>query len=189
MSLIKNTKGGKDSNSYVSLEEALSYFSTRLNTSEWDSATQDIQERALIMASSILDSMNFSGRKWKSGSPDSEDYQALQWPRYPDYNDPYLLGIPHLMTTSVSEREWIDSNGVPLIPKALKDAVCEQAYFLLRTIKGLDKREHLKGQGLKSISYPDINETFDNSFPIAPAAYRHLSKLNCLQSSIKITRG
>ena len=67
--------------------------------------------------------------------------------------------------------------------------MCEQAYFLLRTIKGLDTREHLKGQGLKSISYPDINETFDNSFPIAPAAYRHLSKLNCLQSSIKITRG
>lgn len=141
------------------------------------------------MATSILDTLNFSGRKWKDGSVDSEDYQALRWPRYPEYSDPYMLGIPHLMSTTVIERDWLNSKGEPIIPKALKDATCEQAYFLLRTIKGLDKREHLKGQGLKSISYPDVNETFEGSTPIAPAAYRYLSKLNCLKNSLNITRG
>ena len=189
MSLIKSDKGSKDSNSYVSLEEANSYFLTRLNSNEWDSASDDIKEKALIMATSTLDSLNFSGRKWKEGASDSDNYQSLKWPRYPDYNDPYLLGIPHLMSTTVNEREWLDSKGEPVIPKPLKDAVCEEAYFLLRSIKGLDKREHLRGQGLKSISYPDINETFEDASPIAPAAYRHLSKLNCLQNSLRIIRG
>ena len=189
MSLIKCVKGAKDSNCYLSLEEAKSYFSTRLNSSEWDNASEDVQEKALIMATSTLDTLNFSGRKWKEGALDSEDYQALQWPRYPDFKDPYMLGIPHLMSTTVNSREWLDSKGEPAIPIFLKHAVCEEAYFLLRTIKGLDKREHLRGQGLKSISYPDINETFEDSVPIAPAAYRYISKLNCLQSSLRITRG
>ena len=189
MSLIISEKGSSTANSYISLEEADLYFSTRLNSSEWESADTTNREKALIMATRILDTLSFSGRKWKDGSPEDKDYQALQWPRFPEYNDPYMLGIPHLMTSPSPEREWVNLHNEPIMPTALKNATCEQAYFLLRTIQGLDKREHLKGQGLKSISYPDINETFESSFPIAPAAYRFLSKLNCLQSSLRIVRG
>lgn len=189
MSLIKSDKGAKDSNCYLTLEEAEAYFSVRLNTSEWDKALENIKEKALIMATSVIDTLDFSGKKWKEGAPDSDNYQALSWPRYPDYSDPYMLGIPHLMGSTRESREWVDSKSEPIIPKALKDAVCEQAYFLIRAVKGIDKREHLKGQGIKSISYPDINETFVDTAPIAPAAYRCLNKLNCLNSTIRIVRG
>lgn len=189
MSLIISDKGGPDSNSYVSLEEAKQYFSVRLNSGEWDKADDSQKEKSLIMATSSIDTLHFAGRKWKEGSVGADDYQALEWPRYPEYSDPYMLGIPHLMTSTKESREWVDKDNVPVIPRYLKDAVCEQAYFLLRAVKGLDKREHLKAQGLTSISYPDINEVFEGNLPIAPAALRALNKLNCLSSSLRIVRG
>lgn len=176
-------------NSYVSLEEAQAYFATRLHVGEWDKASESDKEKALVMATSIIDSLSFSGRKYKEGNPGSEDYQALEWPRYPEHHDPYLLGIPHLFDYSKATREWVDNEGTPIIPKALKNAVCEEAYFLLRAGRGLDKREHLKAQGLNSISYPDINENFTTTTAICPAATRQLTKLNCVESSLRVVRG
>lgn len=81
MALIKAEKGGKDSNCYITLEEAEKYFEVRLNTAEWEKATDVIKEKALIMATGVIDILDFSGKKWKEGTPDSEDYQALSWPR------------------------------------------------------------------------------------------------------------
>jgi hypothetical protein len=43
------------SNSYVTVEEAASYFDTRLNSSAWTSALADDKARALIQASRIFD--------------------------------------------------------------------------------------------------------------------------------------
>lgn len=176
-------------NSYASLAEAEAYFATRLHAGEWVKASELDKEKALITATSVIDSLSFSGRKYKEGNPGSEDYQSLEWPRYPEHSDPYLLGIPHLMNYTKETREWVDNAGTPIIPKALKDAVCEEAYFLIRAGRGLDKREHLKAQGLNSISYPDINETFITTTAICPAASRHLAKLGCIESSLRVVRG
>lgn len=176
-------------NSYVSLEEAESYFEGRIHSREWSSASEENKKKALITATSILDSLQFIGRKYKEGNPGSEDYQALQWPRYPAYDDPYLLGIPHLFSYTKETREWVNAAGVPIIPKALKDATCEEAYFLICAGRGLDKREHIKAQGLNSVSYPNISESYAVSTAICPAAMRHLAKIACVESCVRVVRG
>lgn len=77
MPTIDATVGGADANCYVTLSEASDYFDERLYTSDWDDATQDDQERALIMATRRLDQESYEGVR---DDVDHED-QALEWPR------------------------------------------------------------------------------------------------------------
>ena len=52
---IDATVGGIASNSYVSLEDANTYFSTRLHAETWTSASDADKEAALITATNIID--------------------------------------------------------------------------------------------------------------------------------------
>jgi len=93
--------------SYATVAEADTFFSRRLYTTPWTGADQDDKERALIMASSLLDShMTYQGMK-------TGDTQALSWPRYGIYDKSGFL-VPS--TT---------------LPQALKDATSELAKWLL----------------------------------------------------------
>ena len=72
---IDATISGTDSNSYVTLDEANAYFSTRLHSDTWNSASDADKEAALITSTNIIDwYYNYKGAKTVST-------QNLQWPR------------------------------------------------------------------------------------------------------------
>ena len=70
-----------DDNSYVALADAETYFNERLNVNSWDDAEEDDKKRALIMATTAIDNLNFTGET-------TESSQTLQFPRYDDSNIP-----------------------------------------------------------------------------------------------------
>lgn len=103
-------------NSYVTLEEAFDYFSLLLGADAWDAATDADRTRALASATREIDRQVFRGRK-------AEPDQPLAFPRSYDAPVPVPMGT-----------RWAQINGwwTELeVPRAVKDATCEQALFLL----------------------------------------------------------
>lgn len=112
--VIDATLSGANSNSYVTLAEANSYFEARLHTSVWDAASDDDRNRALAMATKRIEQENFYGDRASSA-------QKLKFPRV---NIGYLDGI------------LLDDT----IPNILKEAQFELAIHLLSvnmTLKGV----------------------------------------------------
>jgi|SaaInl4_135m_RNA_FD_contig_123_9438_length_7068_multi_5_in_2_out_0_4 hypothetical protein len=72
-----------DTNSYVSLADAETYFETRIDADAWDSATNAVKESALVTAALYLNDV-----KW-TGSAVSET-QPLAFPRDGSYFDPHV---------------------------------------------------------------------------------------------------
>lgn len=174
--------GGEESNSYITVFEADNYFSTRLNTTIWDTASLPIKKKAIIMATGMIDMLPFRGYIRQSST------QALQFPRYPEVNDPYMLGIPHLTTVKNGYKLWVNIKGVPIIPKDLKSATAEQAFFLIRTIRGIDKRDALRGQGIDQVRYNNVTEKLANTNQLCAPCLRYLNKLNAIKSGYGISR-
>ena len=71
---ISATLKGANSNSYVTLAEANSYFETVPSSTTWDDKTDDQKNRALIAACRWIDSLNYYGDR-------CDEDQALKWPR------------------------------------------------------------------------------------------------------------
>lgn len=188
--VVITTIGGKDSNSYVSVAEADAYFAKRLNADAWEAAPEDSRAKALILATSYIDQIGFTGKKASTDPQDSDSYQALEWPRQPDMSDEYMLGINHLYTfRDVNQKLWISKDGTPIIPIKLKEAVYEQAFFLIRSIVGIDKRDALRGQGINQVN-PKAGgaEVFSNEIPICPSSKRLLSSLYCFPNGTRLSR-
>jgi len=104
------TPGAVDANSYASLVEATAYFDTQLYRSNWEGATDDERNRALLSATRILDEqMNWKGLKYT-------EEQALRWPRSsvvgPDGYDVSYLTIPQFLINATAElsEHLIESN-------------------------------------------------------------------------------
>ena len=97
---------GEDS--YISLSEANSHFSSRLHTASWDDATSSTKEKALKMACSLLENRVV----WRGSKTDSS--QTLQWPR----------------------KNLLDHYSKPLeetkIPASVKSVQAELAHYLLQ---------------------------------------------------------
>jgi hypothetical protein len=68
MALVLNT------NSYVAISEADSYFETRIDSANWDNAADALKEEALVTATQIIDDNPWIGTAVSSS-------QALAWPR------------------------------------------------------------------------------------------------------------
>ena len=133
--IVETGSGIRGANSYVSIEAARAYFvGRRLHSSAWTIATRETQEIALRQASSLLDG-EFS---WTGKSPVTA-YQGLAWP-FQDATDRY-------------------GNTVVGVPKAVKDATCELAFFLLAQ----DRLTETAGVGLKSLRVDTISLVFDKS--------------------------
>jgi len=98
MALIA-TVGGADTNSYVTLDEAESYFENRVHAGDWENVED--QEAALVTASLTIDWYV----KWK-GTRVAET-QAMQWPRsgvYDDRGELYSESVvPQKVKTAVFE--------------------------------------------------------------------------------------
>lgn len=73
----------KGTNSYVTVTEADSYFENRLDVAAWEAASDTQKQQALITATSLLDSLNWTGIAVSAS-------QALAFPRTGSYFDPKL---------------------------------------------------------------------------------------------------
>jgi len=112
--VIVATVGGAGSNSFVLLSEAATYMTGRLNSSAWDDATTDEQNRALVEATRELDVLPWAGKR-------VDTTQLLSWPR-----------------------QWVinpdDPNyacyALTVVPTRVKDATCELAFQFLKAGTG-----------------------------------------------------
>lgn len=127
--------GVTNSNTYVTVDQARAYFvGRRLFSSTWTTTDSDNQLIALKQASALLDA-EFT---WVGNGPLTTT-QGLAWPRL----DP------------------IDKDGVELVgvPKAVRDATCEVALFLL----GEDRLTGRSGVGISRLKVDVIDITFDKT--------------------------
>jgi len=105
MALVLNT------NSYVSIADADTYFETRIDSANWVAAEDEIKEQALVTATALIDDSSWIGSAVSSS-------QALAWPRKNAiYNDD-RLGLQ----VTIAENET---------PSRVKTAVYEQALHLV----------------------------------------------------------
>ena len=105
MALVLNT------NSYVTITDAETYFETRIDAAKWNTAAESLKEEAIVTATQIIDNNPWIGSAISSS-------QALAWPRKNAmYYDP-RMGFTVTFTNSE-------------IPSLVKIAVYEQALHLL----------------------------------------------------------
>jgi hypothetical protein len=140
LTLIKEDGSGKaNANSYASRADGDAYHEGRLYSTAWTGASQADQEKALVMATSLIDAyMEFGGRKATGG-------QALQWPRW---------GCPDRDGAALGGLDTLDSNAVPACVVA---ATCEMARELIVT----DRTAAPLGEGLVSSKVGDSAMKFD----------------------------
>lgn len=136
--------------SYISLEEANNYFSSRLHSEAWSNATDADKEKALKQATRNIDTLPFRGMPLSNN-------QVLAFPRkYFVYNNGNL--------TLVADKD---------IPKEVKYATCEEALYLLQN----SQRKQLQEEGVTSISIGNLTENYSGTVKtISPNAYKLLSK-------------
>lgn len=133
MALVLNT------NSYVTVAEADTYFETRIDAANWVSATDEVKESALVTATALIDENRWIGYAVSSS-------QVLAWPRSDaSYYDPKLG-----RAITVAEDE---------VPSRVKIAVYEQALHLV------DNEDVLTGktQTFESISVGSISLSDSNN--------------------------
>lgn len=140
---IDATIGGASANSYCTLAEANTYFTARLYSSDWTSATDPDKEAALLWAARLLDEyFNWDGDE---AEPDT---QAMRWPRYGAYDiDQYP----------------IDGD---VIPTTLKNAQAELSIWLIQT----NRTAETGTDGFSNIRVGPIGLTVDKSdrTPVIP---------------------
>lgn len=105
--MIDSSVGTSTANSYVSVEYADTFFASSVNSASWPTDLSK-KEAALIEATRLLD-QSFS---WQGSI--ASDVQSLRWPRIDAYD---------------VDGRLIASN---VIPKAIADATCNLAYFLVQ---------------------------------------------------------
>ena len=138
LTLIKETGAGlSDANSYANAADGDTYHDGQLYAATWTAATTGSKEKALVMATRLIDGLfQFNGFKRSST-------QALQWPRR-ECRDPDIENgvIPGLLLV---RGPFLDETKVPAL---VVNATCELARALLVE----DRTDDPDGEGLSSMS-------------------------------------
>ena len=144
---IDATLSGPNSNSYVTLAEAESYFAARLHAASWISAANDLKAQALITACRHIESCRLRVDRHVSTMfrPVWTD-QALSFPRLRD----------------------VDASGAYIIPPRVSDAQCEEALALLSFGAEQERRAALQAGGVTSFSTEGLSEGYGNGAPSHP---------------------
>ena len=128
------TANGTSANSYVTVADADTYHDSHLYATTWTAASTANKEKALKMATRILDEkIAWTGTK-------TTDEQALAWGRSDVTDDGY----------SVSST---------IVPNPIKNATAEFARHLI----GTDLTGNADGKGLASLAVGSISLTFDKT--------------------------
>jgi hypothetical protein len=134
------TPGSASANTYATLAEADAYHEARLHTEDWDEATDEDKDKALVMATRLLDSMY----DWAEFPATTT--QALQWPR---------SGI-----LAANKLENVPSTEIPL---ELKHATAELARQFLAEDRSLDS--DVESQGLLGLDAGSVSLRFKDNVP------------------------
>jgi hypothetical protein len=143
LTLIKEDGTGKvDANAYANAADGDAYHEGHLYASAWTGASGADKEKALVMATRLIDAeYQFAGVRAVGG-------QALQWPRVscldPDAADSLISG------------RYVASN---VVPKAVIGATCEMARELLVA----DRTAAPAGEGLKYQNVGTTQTGYDKS--------------------------
>lgn len=136
--LIKeNGSGLANANTYALAADGDAYHDGHLYASAWTAATTGSKEKALAMATRLIDGLfQFNGFKRLSS-------QGLQWPRR-ECRDPDIENgvVPGLLLVG---GPYLDETKVPAL---VVDATCELARALLVE----DRTDNPDGEGLSSMS-------------------------------------
>jgi hypothetical protein len=128
-----------NTNSYVSVSDADTYFETRIDSANWTNAAETLKEDALVTSTQIIDNNPWIGSAVSSS-------QALAWPRKnAKYYDPRMG-----QEISISDSTT---------PDLVKIAVYEQALHLLNNEDLLAQTT----QTYESISIGSISLTDSNN--------------------------
>jgi hypothetical protein len=163
LTLTKEDGSGlTDANSYASAADGDAYHDGHLYASAWTAATLANKEKALVMATRLIDA------HYQFGGTRSSNKQALQWPRE-DCRDPD------------ANPDWLGQRFVPSdeVPKGVMDATCETARALIVE----DRTANPLGEGLSFSALGDLQQSFDKSDrrPVIPyAAQAMLNKFGTL---------
>lgn len=138
-------------NSYLTRAEANSYFEGRLHTDAWDDASDSDKDKAIVMATRLLDNMF----QWAEYPTESD--QALQWPR---------IGL-----TARGGLTYLDQDTVPI---EIKNATAEFAMQLLGEDRTLDYDVETKG--IQSLRAGSVSLSFraDAQLKVIPNAVKAL---------------
>jgi hypothetical protein len=149
--VVVATPGASDANSYLTRAEADTYFESRLHTDDWNDASTATKDKAIVMATRLLDSMY----DWVQFPTDQT--QALQWPR---------VGV-----VDFNELEYIEDN---VIPDRLKWATAELAMLLIAEDRTLDY--DVESKGVSSFSAGPVSFSFKSGVysKIIPDSVYHL---------------
>ena len=128
------TVNGSSADSYVSVADADAYHDNHLYASTWTSASTANKEKALKMATRILDEkIDWVGTK-------ATEQQALGWGRYDVTDEGYTVSST-------------------IIPQPIKNATSEFARHLI----GSDLTGNADGKGLSSLAVGSVSLTFDKN--------------------------
>lgn len=155
---IDATAGGSSSNSYITREEADTYFDS-ISGAEWNQAgtTDELKDQALVVATRQIDQLRFIGRKYGSQIEGATDFQSLEWPRGNSSRSEFSEEtLPYSR----------NSGGALIIPKPIREACALQANYLLSTTSGIGEvsdRERLIREGVTSMSVPGLSESYSQN--------------------------
>ena len=152
LTLIKEDGTGKvDANSYASAADGDAYHDGHLYATAWTGATLANKEKALVMATRLIDGeYQFNGFK-------GSEAQALQWPRErcPDPDRSGAGIVAGIFSGTLNTGTWLPSDAVPM---RVVQATCELARELLVT----DRTTAPPGEGVTLVRAADQSETIYN---------------------------
>jgi hypothetical protein len=128
---------------YVTVAEADAYFEDRLFAEAWENADPTTKDKAIKMATKLIDRQPLKGRVVDVGQP-------LAFPRA-------FIG-----NRTVSRQQYIDVDTgwyyEDTVPQRVKDACCEQAMFLLSMTAFERARQRQQVFGIVDEGFGDANE-------------------------------
>ena len=118
---------------YVTVTEAMAYLGHRLGGQAWVDADDNDKEASLIMATQSIDNMRYVGQY-------AVENQEHAFPR---------------QIWSGGTKEYITQS---VIPQSVKDACCEEAWFLIKW--GNNERITMQALGVKRASREGVAEEY-----------------------------
>jgi hypothetical protein len=129
---------------FTALTDPDEFWATRLDSDDWDDATDDQKAKALITATKMVDRQTYTGLK-------VDEDQAHAFPRYWRDFDGSSAAFREVLETIAEQSE---------VPQAVKDAVCVQAAWLLGETTWDRQRKRNQSHGVADVSLGRSSESY-----------------------------
>jgi len=138
----------KGVNSYVTLNEADSYFDDRLDVNSWLNATRDMKEQALVTATYILDELRWQGQTVTAD-------QNLAFPRAGSFRDSSRGSSANFSSYTFVTTDEVETE-LDRDLRLLRRATYELAHHLLSNEGLLDRTGDVQDIKVGSISLTKV---------------------------------